>query len=446
MPLDDLTRSSLLKSGQRNFDGSGGGDRIIYPAIVVPNGTNDYAEQNRILARIVSVDDNGNIVGKKSSNEENYNNYSGKDRTILDGDLVTCIPLLPEFFHVRPQSGEMVFAIMENPKDTSAVRYWIGPIITSKLKLQYQGYEDSVKVFDKTFFNTNKKIDDDLNILNLFPTDSDVAIQGRADADLILKNRESLLIAGKLNRDTLTVNTETPSYLNLKQFDNAAPQSTPASPINPTHLIQITLTDNSATTGKIDGQIKVIYIKTNYVLNQEANSYGNIIANTTTPDTVKNRSDVITWLKSRINEYKIKYKQWSFSATNIVEFKNDPATYSTQPTPPANVNLLQKYSQANLISTNVNIYSTRGKYRGDDVKSFEINKDLESFGDLANKLHPAIFGDEVVRLLDLIIKFLLTHTNTPQMPPLETAISKELAGYTVDGKLQNLLSYHIRIN
>ena len=84
--------------------------------------------------------------------------------------------------------------------------------------------------------------------------------------------------------------------------------------------------------------------------------------------------------------------------------------------------------------------------RTGDLKNFEKNADLKSFGEFADTLHPAIFGDEVVRLFDIIIKLLLTHIHTPQMPLLTTALADELKKYTVDGYLQNLLSYHVRIN
>jgi hypothetical protein len=144
---------------------------------------------------------------------------------------------------------------------------------------------------------------------------------------------------------------------------------------------------------------------------------------------------------------------WSFVSSDE-EFKNMPVDYNitttpsatTPPTTPSNEGLLKKYSQANLVSTNINIYSPRGKFRGDDLKTFETNNDLSSFGDLAGSLHPIMFGDEAVRLFDLIIRLLLNHIHNPQSPLLSTAISDELKKYTIDGWLQNLLSNHVRVN
>jgi len=444
--IDSISKSSLQKNGVGDYSANIGSDRAIYPAIVVPYGTNDNSEQNRIRARIVEVDENGKIKGKTDSTPkaadgiENYNNYSGKDRGINDENLVLCIPLLPEFFHVRPQVGEMVFVILENPKDTAGARYWIGPIISSKLKLESQLYEDAVKIFNKTDFISNTKTSSSIELTNLLPSESDVALQGRNDADLMLKNRELLLVSGKFNNrksGNLTINTDSPSFLRLKQFDNLNIQT----PIPPPSVIIYGISADVMidTNGLFIGTIVVTHLTSNGELKRETNSYSN-------------RKFIIDWLKEKIKEAKEKYKGWKFSS-NADEFKTEPANANIKPTPTpttspptSNQQLLQKFSQATLLSTNINIYSPRGKFRGNDLKNFEKNADLKSFGEFADTLHPAIFGDEVVRLFDIIIKLLLTHIHTPQMPLLTTALADELKKYTVDGYLQNLLSYHVRIN
>lgn len=443
MPKPDaLSKSSLTSQGMGNGSGNYARERILYPAIVVPNGTQDSSEQGRIRARIVSIDDTtGKIEGKKTDNQETYDSYSGLDRGIVDKDLVMCVPMFPQFFFVKPQVGEMVFIVMENPKDESATRYWIGPIITSKLKLKYQAYEDSVSVFDKTSFYSNKKIDgSSMTVEQVFPKDADVALQGRNDADLILKNREALLIAGKFNSQTYSVNTERPSYLRLRQVD-VATTTQPTSKFPPaTHNIVVQLLESP---GEYTATIQVIYIKDNLMMEEEI-------------DDSATRGDAIDFLKTKIKEYKEKYKQWNFLTSGIIEFDKEPVSYSSGVqsqalTPEQNnanntTNKLGMYSEAELTSTSVLLYSTRGKYRNNEVKGFEINEDLKSFGALADSLHPAMFGDESIRLYDLIIRFLLNHIHQPQNPPLPDAVANELKTYTVEGKLQNLISNHVRLN
>jgi hypothetical protein len=107
---------------------------------------------------------------------------------------------------------------------------------------------------------------------------------------------------------------------------------------------------------------------------------------------------------------------------------------------------LKTFSQANIQSSNINIYSPIGKFRDQNLAKFEVNENLKSFGNLADLLHPAVFGDELIKLLDLIIRVLLTHIHTPQNPLLPTPDSETLLGYTVSGELQNIISNTVRIN
>lgn len=324
--LDKLSQNLLQQKGQGNFRSEGNQVvRNIYPAIVV--STDDPAEQNRIIARIISLDENGKING-------------GRDRDIPDSSLPFCIPDMPDFFFVRPLVGEMVYIYLENPSDNSAPRYWRGPIITSKLKFQFQSYAEAVKIFDYTNFFVNKKTNNKVSTSVVFPERSDVALQGRQDSTVILKSREVYIAAGQFQKSTFSPNTISPSFLQLKQFENSG----------------------------------------------------------------------LSGLST------------------------------------SNTKLLSQFSQANFESTNINIYSPRGKFRDKSLADFEVNADLESFGPLANTLHPITYGDEVVKLFDLVIRLLLTHIHTTQNPLLPTAESKELQAYTVKGKLQNLLSNHIRIN
>lgn len=316
--LDDLTRNLLDTNGQGNMYSSGNqAARNVYPAIVI--NTDDPTEQNRIIARIINIDEKGNILG-------------GRDRDVPDDKLPFCIPSGPAHLHIRPLIGEMVQVTLENPSDNSAPRYWTGPIITSMLKLKFQHYKEANKIYDYTLFSTNQKVDNKPKTSTAFPAHADIALQGRDDADLILKPREAYLVAGKFKLNSFDINTDTPCFLQLKQFDDV---------------------------------------------------------------------------------------------------KNGP---------------LKAISQANLQSTSINIYSPIGKFRGKDLEAFEKNDELESLGELAKTLHPGVFGDELVKVLDLIIRILITHIHTPQKPLVPTPDSGQLQQYTVSGNLQNLLSKFVRIN
>lgn len=325
--LDKLARASLISMGISGGMASEGNQnsRNIYPAIVVNN--EDPLGMKRIIVRIMSMDENGN-------------NNGGRDRDTPDDQLPFCVPMMPNHFHIIPLVGEMVYIMLENPSDNSAPRYYMGAQINSPFKLKFQSYIEAIEVFKHTQFNLNLNKENNLDAFSLIPKEGDIAIQGRDDADVILKPREVVLVAGKFNKGGVESNDIHPSIFQLIQKEN-------------------------------------------------------------------NKSKKFDKLNSE---------------------------------------LIPKYSQSNLVSTNINMHSPRGKYRDESLSRFELNEDLKSFGELANTLHPGVFGDELIKLLDLIIKVLLNHIHTPQLPLLSIPESDELSSYTIEGNLQRIISNHFRIN
>jgi hypothetical protein len=320
--IDEFARSLAQEMGQNKSAQIGGQlPKNFYPAIVVK--TDDPLEQNRLIARIVIFDEKGNAKG-------------GRDKDVPDDKLPFAVPLIPSFLYMMPREGEMVILMLENPEISTSRRYWIGPIISSKLKFNFQSFREANNIFDYTKFGLNQNINSRPSPSRSWPEKSDVALMGREDSMILLKPREVYLNSGTFKKGTFKANVEHPSFLQLRQFD----------------------------------------------------------------------------IKSE-NE----------SNTNPIE-----------------------YSQANLVSTNINLSSPRGKFRKKELQQFEINNDLQNFGDYAATLHPSVFGDELVKLLDLMIQFLRTHIHTPQNPPVSEPLLKQLEEYTVGGKLQNLLSNHVRIN
>jgi len=318
---DSLARAALQGQGQAGGTSSQGNQssRIVYPAIVVKD--EDPLGMKRIVARIISLDETGRVNG-------------GRDRDTPDEQLPFCVPFIQNHVHIMPLVDEMVYIILENPNDNSAPRYYMGPQTNSQFKLKFQDYKEANQVFKYTDFNLNQNKSGNEEAATVLPKAGDIALQGRTDADLILRPREVFLVAGKFVKGTLNVNKESPSNLQLIQKEND------------------------------DGDDE----------------------------------------------------------------------------------LIPSYSQANLVSTNINLFSPRGKFRDTNISEFEKNEDLKSFIEIADSLHPAVFGDELVKLLDLIVKVMLNHIHTPQMPLVPFPESEELSAYTVEGELQNIISNHIRVN
>ena len=334
----NLTEHILSQKGQDLFrTSSTQNSRLIYSAIV--RNVDDQASQNRIQAEIVGIDTSGQVI-------------PGKDRDIPLEKLPICLPFGSEFWHARPKVGEMVWIIAENPTDLKSPRFWFGPVITNQIKLPFQPYEETINIYNTSSFDKNE-IHDGATLQNqikqksILPSQSEIAIQGREDADVVLRPREVEIRAGRFKKNSITeTNIDNPCRIQLKQFDT-----------NP----------------------------------------------------------------------------------NQTGIKNIDTSLSTKFIP---------FSQLNLNATNINLISNEGKFREFNSKNPEnkINPRLKDFGDIATKLHPVAFADELIVLLRLILQHLLTHVHLPQNPPISNNISTQLEQYLNSGKIQDIASNHIRVN
>jgi hypothetical protein len=204
----NLAESILTNNGQAFHRAPGNSTpRIIYPAIV--REIADSAGYNRIKAEIINLNEDGEI-------------YSGKDKNLTFSQLPICIPLLPEFMHVRPQLGETVLLIMDNPQDPNSVRYWIGPIINQQTNLKFQSFQSAQAIYNRSSL-TGKQIggqpstenDNDAGIL--FAKQDEIAFQGRKNSDLILGDNEVKLRTGIFNNLLeFKENTDYPCQIELK--------------------------------------------------------------------------------------------------------------------------------------------------------------------------------------------------------------------------------------
>lgn len=139
-------------------------------------------------------------------------------------DLPFCYPLLPKHFHINPKVGEMVLVITSVLGLTKGRRWFIGPIISQQYNLNYDPFNFSAKsILDKGKMATPLPRPE-LNPDNegSYPDREDIAIQGRQNADLILKDNEVRLRCGFKREpvgkpeNTLLFNREDLSYIQMK--------------------------------------------------------------------------------------------------------------------------------------------------------------------------------------------------------------------------------------
>ena len=174
---------------------------------------NDYIIRE---AKVISVEDEYDANRIKVR-------LGGLDANKSDNELPYCSPLLPNLIHIRPKIGEAVFVILERNGSPTTNRFYIGPILS-------QSYFYNHELYDLTAFNMllNKKMEpiqnpncEPLNNGTL-PDREDIALIGRENTDVVLKENELRLRCGyKSNpsgpvKQRLFFNTVDPAYIQLK--------------------------------------------------------------------------------------------------------------------------------------------------------------------------------------------------------------------------------------
>jgi hypothetical protein len=136
----------------------------------------------------------------------------GGDDSKLDADLPWAFPLMPKMFSIQPKIGESVYIFNFGKDRQHADRMYIGPIISQPQKLNFDSYFGT-SLAGFTFGTQAANVD--VNIIpelkGVFPNPSDVSMEGRYNTDIIHKDNEILIRAGKFE-------TSAPSDQNIYPF------------------------------------------------------------------------------------------------------------------------------------------------------------------------------------------------------------------------------------
>ena len=160
---------------------------------------------------VVSVDDENACLRIKVRLQPEDNNTAVED-------LPYCFPLLPKHFQVNPKVGEMVLVITSRLGVAQSRRWFIGPIISQ----QYMLREDPFISATTGYFSLLPRPELNPENEGSYPDREDVAVQGRKNADLILKENEVRLRCGfqkepnGLSQNSLLFNKEDLSYIQMK--------------------------------------------------------------------------------------------------------------------------------------------------------------------------------------------------------------------------------------
>jgi hypothetical protein len=163
-------------------------------------------------------------VGEVISNEDALDMGRIKVRTFIDDkfnisddNLPYATPLQSRLFHVIPKVGEIVEVFLFDEDKPFSMRYWIGPSISQP---QFYKRESKLSALNNTDYSISNpsvapsKVE---NAKGIYPELEDIAVLGRDNNDIILKDKQVTLRVGKhFINDELKLNRKNPGYINLR--------------------------------------------------------------------------------------------------------------------------------------------------------------------------------------------------------------------------------------
>lgn len=194
-----MSGSNKFNANNSDYNKGGKSNKVLHMAVVV--STQDFADAGRIKVRIKGIDDHITEVDK----------------------LPYSFPLLQKFFHVTPKLGESVWCMFPDANNPFMDRVYMGPIISQPQNLSRDPHAvSSTAGLDGSFTETKKAPSTLPESRGVYPRIGDVAIQGRQNNDIILRDNEIQIRVGKYTDkdkegDIPKFNKVNPTYIQLKQ-------------------------------------------------------------------------------------------------------------------------------------------------------------------------------------------------------------------------------------
>jgi len=133
-------------------------------------------------------------------------------------DLPNCFPLLSKHLNFTPRGKEKVLVIIPDGNRKGGDRYYIGPFISSETKFNGD-FADTTATANRIdgISDPGEEIDRITTAKGLYEDPKHVVIDGRNNTDVIQRDAEILIRAGKfVQNDPKTFNSQNPGYFQIK--------------------------------------------------------------------------------------------------------------------------------------------------------------------------------------------------------------------------------------
>jgi hypothetical protein len=169
-------------------------NQILFPGVVLDN------EDPFVLGRIRALPETENI----DSIENPYLGFDKEKDTWSSKDPLVFLPLLPIHFYNVPAKKEYVTLIYQDKNFRRENQFYIPGPYSSPMNLKFENYKGAKKFLgagakNSTSIPLKDKLKQYRNVrsFGIFPQPGDNSVLGRGSTDLILKENEVLLRAGK---------------------------------------------------------------------------------------------------------------------------------------------------------------------------------------------------------------------------------------------------------
>lgn len=363
---------------------------------------------------------------------------TGIDSKESTQNLIDCVPLLPKFVNVIPKVGESVFIFQSEHKNTSpdgvfkTKRFWIGPLISQPTKLSGEPSDESNSILPDGYTQLR---DPNLEEGAYGGGENDIVLQGRYNTDIIQKDRQIWLRAGKfIEGANNKFNGEDIGYVQLKYGGEKLKRTTEKKEIvnfiqpKPETSILVNIITYNGTVplsndlppekyrepgvSKTVIDIKIRNIKTG----NQINSLNQEFLGTNSRDSAIFASEAFINI-NKGNKWIIRCNA-SDLLNKFPNAENNIAVYSITPTKSVKIveqnkfisNNDSKTSVVNVVANKINLISHDGEHTFDLTNPKGLITDEEQ-KEINSKAHPLVYGDKLIEFLELLRKYVNLHVH-----------------------------------